>query len=138
MKVELSKLEQLKEKTNSIMKLYNDLESKFNTDQLEWMKWKQNWLSEKEYYVSIIHQLEGTSDHSFPWIVFTYHRFKQNSRQKLSLLSIKKLKKMRIISLSSYRFFIFWVDIASFPKSLISSKLLAFQPFSVSHRNLLF
>ena len=66
MKVELSKLEQLKEKTNSIMKLYNDLESKFNTYQLEWMKWKQNWLSEKEYYVSIIHQLEGTSDHSFP------------------------------------------------------------------------
>jgi chromosome segregation ATPase len=44
---ELSKIDQLKDKTNSLMRLYNELESKFNSDQLEWMKWKQNWLSEK-------------------------------------------------------------------------------------------
>ena len=31
---ELSKIDQLKEKTNSIMRLYNDLETKFNSDQL--------------------------------------------------------------------------------------------------------
>ena len=31
---ELSKIDQLKEKTNSVMRLYNDLETKFNSDQL--------------------------------------------------------------------------------------------------------
>lgn len=47
---ELAKFDNLKEKCNTLMKLYNNLESKFNSDQLEWMKWKQAWLSEKEYY----------------------------------------------------------------------------------------
>lgn len=42
---ELTKIDQLKDKANSIMKLYNELESKFNSDQLQWMKWKQNWLT---------------------------------------------------------------------------------------------
>ena len=31
---EISKIDQLKEKTNSIKRLYNDLETKFNSDQL--------------------------------------------------------------------------------------------------------
>jgi hypothetical protein len=42
---ELGRLDNLKEKCNSLMKLYNNLESKFNSDQLEWMKWKQGWLA---------------------------------------------------------------------------------------------
>ena len=55
---ELSRIDQLKDKTNSIIRLFHELESKFNSDQLEWMKWKQNWLTEKEYYLNIIHELE--------------------------------------------------------------------------------
>jgi len=52
LQAELNKMDQLKEKANSVMRLYNDLESKFNNDQLEWMKWKQGWLSEKEFYLN--------------------------------------------------------------------------------------
>jgi hypothetical protein len=41
-----------------VMRRYNEMESKFNSDQLEWMKWKQNWSAEKEYYVQRIRELE--------------------------------------------------------------------------------
>ena len=34
LQAELKKLDQLKEKTNSLMRMYSDLESKFNNDQL--------------------------------------------------------------------------------------------------------
>lgn len=54
---ELARLDQLKEKTNSVMRLYSDLESKFNDHQLEWMKWKQNWLAERESYLEKIREL---------------------------------------------------------------------------------
>ncbi len=54
---ELSKLDQLKDKTNSIMRMYSDLESKFNDHQLEWMKWKQVWFAEKETYLVKIREL---------------------------------------------------------------------------------
>ena len=54
---ELGRLDQLKEKTNSVMRLYSDLESKFNDHQLEWMKWKQNWLAERESYLEKIRDL---------------------------------------------------------------------------------
>lgn len=56
---ELSKLDQLKDKTNSIMRMYSDLESKFNDHQLEWMKWKQVWFAEKETYLVKIRELES-------------------------------------------------------------------------------
>ncbi len=57
LQAELGKVDQLKDKANSLMRLYNDLESKFNSDQLDWMKWKQNWLTEKEYYLDRIREL---------------------------------------------------------------------------------
>jgi len=36
------------------MRKYNEMENKFNSDQLDWIKWKQNWLSEKDYYLQRI------------------------------------------------------------------------------------
>jgi hypothetical protein len=65
MQGELGKVEQLKEKTNSLMRLYNDLESKFNNDQLDWMKWKQGWLAEKEFYLNRVRELELVAEKKF-------------------------------------------------------------------------
>lgn len=45
--------------------MYNDLESKFNAEQLEWMRWKQNWLAEKECYLDRIRELEKMVDRHY-------------------------------------------------------------------------
>lgn len=62
-RADLSRLEQLKDKTASVMRLYSDLESKFNGEQLDWMKWKQSWLAEKEFYLDRIRELERHNYH---------------------------------------------------------------------------
>lgn len=57
LQAEIGKFQNLKEKVNGLMSLYSELESKFNSDQLEWMKWKQSWLGEKEHYMFRIREL---------------------------------------------------------------------------------
>lgn len=59
---EVARLDHLRDKTNGVVRLYNDLESKFNAEQLEWMRWKQNWLSEKECYLNRIRELEKIAE----------------------------------------------------------------------------
>ena len=42
---ELSYLNHLKERANGVVRRYKELEGKFNAEQMEWLRWKQNWLN---------------------------------------------------------------------------------------------
>ena len=40
------------------MKEYSDLESKMHSNELEWVIWKEQWVTEKNIYLNKIRQLE--------------------------------------------------------------------------------
>lgn len=41
-----------------VMKEYSDLESKMHSNELEWVIWKKQWITEKNIYLNKIKQLE--------------------------------------------------------------------------------
>jgi len=51
----------LKDKVNFIMKEYTELESKMHSNELEWVIWKEQWITEKNIYLNKIKQLEAKS-----------------------------------------------------------------------------
>ena len=57
-KKNLERYELLKEKVNFVLKAYGQLDKKFNSSQLEWLKFKDQWLDEKGMYLHRIQFLE--------------------------------------------------------------------------------
>jgi hypothetical protein len=49
------------------MSEYSEMESKMHSSELEWVIWKEQWLTEKNIYLNKIKQLEakGKAEHKF-------------------------------------------------------------------------
>ena len=45
---ELLRTASLKEEIETVARLYEETELKFSEHELDWQKWKQNWLAEKQ------------------------------------------------------------------------------------------
>lgn len=51
-------MEMLKDKTNLVVRSYNELERKVERSELEWLSFKESWMEEKSMYLHRISFLE--------------------------------------------------------------------------------
>lgn len=49
----------LKEEVEKVARLYEETEHRFSEQELDWQRWKQGWLAEKNHYLQRIRELEN-------------------------------------------------------------------------------